>query len=66
MSKLAASAFQLIWISDLAYGNEDLGNRNVEDQDLAGRTGIVSCSEAEESFSCRLAIRRTRFQAQRF
>jgi hypothetical protein len=40
----------------LAYGNEDLGNRNVEDQDLAGRTGMVSCFGAAGAFFSRFVI----------
>jgi len=49
-----------------AYGNEDLGNRNVEDQDLAGRTGMVSCFGAGEAFSSRFVILEDAIQAQSF
>lgn len=49
-------ASQLGWKIYFAYGNEDLGNRNVEDHDLAGRTGMVSYLGAGGTFFSRFAI----------
>jgi len=43
-----------------------LGNRNVEDQDLAGRTGMVSCFGAAGSFLSRFDIWITRLRLKFF
>jgi len=48
-----------------AYGNEDLGNRRVEDQDFEGRTGMVSSPCSVCDFFEGVAIFwRTRFKAE--
>ena len=44
----------------IAYGNEDLGNLNVEDHEVAGRIGMVSCFGAGGTFFSRFAIFRGR------
>lgn len=43
-----------------------MGNLNVEDQDLAGRTGMVSYFAAAGSFFWRFDIWRTRFRLKCF
>jgi hypothetical protein len=40
VSKRVRAAGQVSQVTVSAYGNEDLGNLNVDDHDLGGRTGI--------------------------
>jgi hypothetical protein len=54
-------------IFKVAYGNEDFGNRNVEDQDfVGGRTGMVSSPRSVTFFLSRSVILEDAFWVPKF